>query len=178
MKAEFTILIADRSRANREFLRREFLREGYGVRLARECGEVWTILKGFDPPDLLILDLEIPACGGWGLLSRLRREAPGLPVIVLHTPETAYARERALECAAALLAKDLCRVERLKKLTAEILRCWYPFRCGSRGTVVFTESSRPKTTEPETSWQKGTLGRAQTSSACTSAVGFWGHGPV
>lgn len=172
MEAEFTILIADRSRANREFLRREFLREGYGVRLARECGEVWTILKGFDPPDLLILDLEIPACGGWGLLSRLRREAPGLPVIVLHTPETAYAGQRALECAAALLAKDLRRVERLKKLTAELLHWWYPFRCGSRGTVVSTESSRSQFSEAETTWQKRTVGRAGMSTACEPAAAF------
>jgi CheY-like chemotaxis protein len=172
MEAEFTILIADRSRANREFLRREFLREGYGVRLARECGEVWTILKGFDPPDLLILDLEIPACGGWGLLSRLRREAPGLPVIVLHTPETAYARERALECAVALLAKDLRQVDRLKKLTAEILRCWYPFRCGSRGTAPSAESSWPELSEAETTVEERPVGRADSLTPCEPAAAF------
>lgn len=172
MDAEFTILIADRSRANREFLRREFLREGYGVRLARECGEVWTILKGFDPPDLLILDLEIPACGGWGLLGRLRREMPELPVIVLHTPETAYARERALECAVALLAKDLRRVDRLKKLTAEILCCWYPFRCGSRGTAAASESSEPETSEVETTRQERTAGRSGALTTCEPALAF------
>lgn len=172
MKGEFTILIADRRRAHREFLRREFLREGYGVRLARECGEVWTILKGFDPPDLLILDLEIPACGGWSLLGRLPQEAPRLPVIVLHTPQTAYARERALECAAALMAKDLGKVDRLKELVAEILRCWYPYRCSSRGMPREAEWISPKATEPEAPWEDRYFGRAQATGACAPAAAF------
>ncbi len=172
MESEFTILIADRSRAHREFLRREFLREGYGVRLARECGEVWTILKGFDPPDLLILDLEIPACGGWSLLGRLRREAPHLPVIVLHTPQTAYARERALECAAALVVKDLGKVERLKELAAEILRCWYPFRCVSRRRSPETEWSARETTETEAPRKDRYPDRARATHAPAPAPAF------
>lgn len=172
MKGEFTILIADRRRAHREFLRREFLREGYGVRLARECGEVWTILKGFDPPDLLILDLEIPACGGWSLLGRLPQEAPRLPVIVLHTPETAYARERALECAAALMAKDLGRVDRLKELVAEILRCWYPYRWGSRGRTPETELRSPKATELESLWEGRYSNCARATPRCAPAAAF------
>lgn len=172
MKGKFTILIADRSRAHREFLRREFLREGYGVRLARESGEVWTIVKGFDPPDLLILDLEIPACGGWSLLGRLGREAPWLPVIVLHTPQTAYARERALECAAALVAKDLRKVERLKQLTAEILRCWYPFRFVLRGAPADGEPSAPEAADAEGLWEKRDTVRGHGLSVCAPATAF------
>lgn len=172
MKEEFTILIADRSRAHREFLRREFLREGYGVRLARECGEVWTIVKGFDPPDLLILDLEIPACGGWSLLVRLGYEAPWLPVIVLHTPQTAYARERALECAAALVAKDLRRVDRLKELAAELLRFWYPSRCGLRARPVNAEASAPEAAETEPSRDERNRDRCRAIQECEPSAAF------
>ncbi|MEW6442027.1 MAG: response regulator [bacterium] len=135
MDGAFTILIADRSRALRETLRREFLREGYAVRAARDVGEVWTVIRHFQPTDLLILDLEIPAAGGWGLLQKLRRETPWLPLVVLYTPISAYAVGKALTCASALLLKDLSRMGRLKGVVAELLSATYPYRFPSRWEI-------------------------------------------
>ena len=54
------ILIADRNRHVREFLRRELLAEGYQVEEARDGREILGLLNGGTLPDLLILDLELP----------------------------------------------------------------------------------------------------------------------
>ena len=51
------ILIADRNRHVRDFLRRELHAEGYRIEVARDGREVLNHLQGHEPPDLLILDL-------------------------------------------------------------------------------------------------------------------------
>lgn len=54
------ILIADRNRHVRDLLRRELTAEGYEVTEAWDGHEVWQRLTGPDPPDMLILDPNLP----------------------------------------------------------------------------------------------------------------------
>ena len=59
MPDDFILLIADRNRNVREFLRREFTSEGYRVAVARDGEEVLESLRRAEPPHVLVLDPEI-----------------------------------------------------------------------------------------------------------------------
>jgi CheY-like chemotaxis protein len=76
------ILIADRNRHVRDFLRRELLAEGYQVDAARDGREVLQMLNGQNQPDLLILDLELPYVTELKVLELLQEKLPSLPVVI------------------------------------------------------------------------------------------------
>ncbi len=113
------ILIADRNRHVREFLRRELNAEGYRVEVARDGREVLTSLEGDEPPDLLVLDLEIPYLDELEVLARLKERQPPLPVVI-HTILPEAANHRALPRAAAFLEKK-GDTDLLKAVVAEVL---------------------------------------------------------
>src|SRR4030043_86469 len=78
------ILIADRNRHVRDFLRRELSAEGYRVEVARDGREGLGRINGEDPPHPLILALEIPSLDDRGVGFRLKERQPALPVVI-HT---------------------------------------------------------------------------------------------
>ncbi len=102
MNAPGRILIADRNRHVREFLRRELMIEGYQVEVARDGREVLQMLYGQNPPDLLILDLELPYVTELKVLELLQEKLPSLPVVIhsflpeseSHLPEAAKFLEK------------------------------------------------------------------------------------
>ena len=126
---QFRILIADRNRHVREFLRREFLEQGYRVEVARDGQEVllWAETEGLD---LLILDPETPYVGELEVLARLKERRPELPVVIYTFPGES-AENEALESAAARLEKD-GDTARLKTAVAEALQNYYPHRFRER----------------------------------------------
>ena len=81
MNAEFTILIADKNRHIREFVQRELRSEGYKTQLANDGREVLHQLQ-HEPPDLIILDLEVPYVDGTAILECLQKSKQDIPVIV------------------------------------------------------------------------------------------------
>ena len=126
MPADLTILIADRNRHVRNFLRRELLSEGYRVELATDGREILRKMNVDDPPDLLILDLEIPYVGGLTILERLKHRYPHLPVII-HTFPTEDADHPIVQTAAAFVEK-VGNTDRLKRIIQQVLREYYPHR--------------------------------------------------
>lgn len=76
------LLLADRNRHVREFLRRELAADGYLVRVARDAQEILEMLAHGEMPNLLILDLEIPYLAEVRLLEQLRSLYPTLPVLI------------------------------------------------------------------------------------------------
>ena len=84
MNRPFRILIADKNRHVREFLRREFREEGYRVQVAKDSQEVTMMIDVNEPPDLLILDLEMPLGDALDVLEWLQARLPPLPVVVAH----------------------------------------------------------------------------------------------
>jgi DNA-binding response OmpR family regulator len=123
------ILIADRNRHVREFLRRELAREGYLVEVARDGREVIASLNGAAPPDLLILDLEIPYAHELEGLKGLQDGKLPLPVVI-HSflPESGH--PPAVPFAAAFLEKK-GDTEHLKAVVAEVIGRKYPGRPAS-----------------------------------------------
>ena len=76
MDKGITILIADRNRHVREFLKRELAAVGYRVRLAKNGREVLNWVNHYPPPDLLILDLNLPDEPELGILEKLHQAMP------------------------------------------------------------------------------------------------------
>ena len=117
----FTILIADRNPHVREFLRREFLGEGYRVKLAKNGMEVLKVLRRPGRLDVLVLDLDLPDTNGSDVLDTLKDRIPNLPV-VLHcfAPETEE-REGPFMRADAFVEKQGNSVDTLKRVVRDLL---------------------------------------------------------
>jgi len=118
------ILIADRNRHVRDFLRRELSAEGYQVEVARDGREVLDRLNGEAPPHLLILDLEIPYLEEPEVWARLKDRQPPLPVVI-HTLLPEYPTNLTLPIAAVFLEKK-GDTDQLKAIVAEVIEKHYP----------------------------------------------------
>jgi len=128
-----TILIADDEINIRESLAAVLREEHYSVRLA-ENGRVAVreFLEG--PPDLILLDLNMPDTDGWKAFDVIARLAPDVPVIVI-TARPGQARRAAEAGIDMLLEKPLdipVLLETIRTLLASperssfarILRAW------------------------------------------------------
>ena len=118
------ILIADRNRHVRDFLRRELSTEGYEVEVARDGREVLNRINGEAPPHLLILDLEIPYLDEPEVWTRLKDRQPHLPVVI-HTFLPEYPINLTLPIAEAFLEKK-GDTDLLKTVVAQVIEKHYP----------------------------------------------------
>ncbi len=124
MEHHCKILVADRNRHVREFLRRELTADGYLVEVARDGRELLSQLDGTEPPQLLILDLEIPYLEEEVLWERLQAYQPPLPVVI-HTFLPEYPTHLIVPLAAAFLEKR-GDTDQLKAVVADVLGKHYP----------------------------------------------------
>ena len=71
--------------------------EGFDVTVAKDGAE-GVNLAATDPPDLILMDLNLPVMDGWEATRRLKADArtTGIPVIALTSHAMAGDRERAL----------------------------------------------------------------------------------
>jgi CheY-like chemotaxis protein len=126
MNDPFRILITDRNRHVREFLEREFRGAGYQTQVAKDGQEVLALMEAEKPPDLLILDLEMPHGDGLEILQRLQTRLPPLPVVI-HAYLAEHSNQAALDRVAALVEKE-GDTNCLKTTVMEVLRKHYPSR--------------------------------------------------
>jgi len=127
MQKRFTLLIADKNRNVRDFLRREFAADGYTVHVANDCHELMQFVGSEQPPDLLIFDLEMPYAGGPETLAQVQSCQPLLPVVV-HTFLTEHTADHTVLKAAAVLEKKGTNVDSLKQVVIDVLKKTYPHR--------------------------------------------------
>jgi CheY-like chemotaxis protein len=121
--SRYKILIADRNRHVRDFLRRELTAEGYRVEVAADGREILSRINGADPPHLLILDLEIPYLDD-AVWYRLQDCQPPLP-LVIHTLLPQHPTNQTFPFAAAFLEKA-GDTDLLKTVVAEVIGKYYP----------------------------------------------------
>lgn len=126
MKNTFTILIADRNRNVRDFLRRELSAAGYEIIVARDGNHLLAELEKNGPLDLLVLDLEIPDTDSSKILERTRMRRPPLPVII-HTFLTEES-ERDAQGGTQIYIEKSGNIDHLKSAIAEVLNRFYPER--------------------------------------------------
>ncbi len=77
-----TILLIEDNRDYAATLKANLEREGYGVTVA-ENGMAGLERAAREPPDLVVLDLMLPAMNGFDVLQRMRDQGLGMPVLVM-----------------------------------------------------------------------------------------------
>jgi DNA-binding NtrC family response regulator len=131
MKKPFTILIVDRNRHVRQFLRREMMAEGYRVRLAKNGKEALISIYTHKGLDLVILDPDLPDSDELNLLEKLQDRIPVLPVVIHTFLSEVFNNAFVLEHA-AFVEKEGSNIDRLKNVVTEILKHTYPQRFDSQ----------------------------------------------
>ncbi len=121
MKKEVTILVADRNRHIREFLRRELTEQGYHVRLAKSGREILKWIYSHEPVHLLILDPDLPDAKEVAVFQELNDRIPALPVI-LHAFHSDYSSHLKALKQWVFVEKVGNSIERLKEVISEMLR--------------------------------------------------------
>jgi CheY-like chemotaxis protein len=81
------ILVVDDEKNICELYRRELEDEGYSVSIAGSGGEALAAIES-DPPDLVVLDIQMPGMNGIEALERILGRDKGIPVIL----NTAYSQ--------------------------------------------------------------------------------------
>jgi DNA-binding NtrC family response regulator len=127
LENKFTILIADRNRHVREFLKREMMGEGYHILLAKSGREVLKWIYHHEPLDLLILDPDLPDVSELTLVERLEDRIPTLPIVV-HAFLSDYTHHPLVLKTTAFVEKRGNSIENLKKVVIEMLRKSYPHK--------------------------------------------------
>jgi CheY-like chemotaxis protein len=126
MNHSFTILIAERNRHIRDFLKRELPLDGHSVRVADNSTELLRLINGDATLDLLILDLDIPVLKSLDVLRHLQERTPPLPTILYcFSAEGLDPHLRFL--ADAVLEKN-GNIDALRKGVLRVLRHYYPNR--------------------------------------------------
>ncbi|MDD4952042.1 MAG: response regulator [Desulfovibrionaceae bacterium] len=119
----FRILIVERNRHVREFLRREFSEDGYLVTTAKDGDEAMRGLSNGEPPHAVILDSDVP--DGGELAKGLAGRADRPPVILHCFPEEDRSGRKAFGETAATVEKSGDPAP-LKAATREVLKGRYP----------------------------------------------------
>jgi CheY-like chemotaxis protein len=94
----YTILLVEDNERNLKLLRDVLDFAGYDVRVARTAEDGITLATS-EPPDLVLMDLQLPGIDGMEALRRLR-ESPltaGIPVVAVTAQAMKHDRERALD---------------------------------------------------------------------------------
>ena len=93
-----TILIVENKEMDRDMLSRRLKRRGYEVLVAVD-GEMGIAMARTQAPDLILMDMSVPAIDGWATTRRLKADTDleHIPVIGLTAHATANDREKAIE---------------------------------------------------------------------------------
>ncbi len=129
MPDEFVILVADRNRNVRDFLKRELSAENYRVQVAKDGREVLTMIDSY-APDLLTLDLELPYMDGISLLESIKEKKPSLPILI-HSFLSDPLNHHSLQPLVAGFVEKSENTDRLKAAIVEVLKAFYPHRFDS-----------------------------------------------
>ena len=124
MKKVFTVAIAEKNRSIRDFLLRELSSSGHNVIAAENGAQICAEIEGEHPPDLLIMDLEIPDADSAKIFEKAQRRTPPLPVIV-HTFLTEESERDNLDKENIYLEKSR-NIDYLKAAIANMLKRLYP----------------------------------------------------
>ena len=122
MKRPVILLIADRNPHVREFLKREMMAEGYQIRLVKSGQELIDDVHnpGALPPDMVILDPDLPDANDQSLVHHINQIVPGLP-IVIHTLQTEMIHQMDAVHPVIFVEKKGSSVDHLKQAVKDLL---------------------------------------------------------
>ena len=116
--ATSTVLVIDDLADNRALLARHLRQQGYGVREAADAESALESIRA-TPPDLVLLDVQMPGIDGYECCRRLKadRATSLLPVIIVTSLESREDRIRGIECGAdEFLSKPVNKEELLARV--------------------------------------------------------------
>jgi two-component system cell cycle response regulator DivK len=92
------ILLVEDNEMNRDMLSRRLTRNGYEVSIATD-GQQGVDMALSERPDIILMDMSLPAIDGWEATRRIKANAAtrGVPVIALTAHAMAGDREKAME---------------------------------------------------------------------------------
>jgi CheY-like chemotaxis protein len=92
------ILLVEDNEMNRDMLSRRLQRKGYSV-VTAEDGEKGLSLARSEAPDLILMDISLPAMDGWEVTRLLKANRPtrDIPIIALTAHAMVSDREKAIE---------------------------------------------------------------------------------
>jgi two-component system, NtrC family, response regulator AtoC len=82
MAEGFKIVVADPNPNVRRFLARELMNSGYRVVTVKDYKNLFRCITGKIPPDLIIIEPNLPKSSGLDALRRINRLNPRIPTIV------------------------------------------------------------------------------------------------
>src|SRR5258705_304848 len=105
------LLVIDDDEGSRRLATAIFRAEGFEVMTAHDGPSgIATVLA--EPPDVVLLDLQLPDMDGMAILTRLRAEAPSVPVVMLTGSTDVKNAVRAIQLGAVnSLTKPMNRAE-------------------------------------------------------------------
>jgi CheY-like chemotaxis protein len=91
------------------------LQDSYAVRTA-ERGETAIALAVENPPDVILVDLQMPGMDGWEVCRRLKADprTAAIPLIILSGHDASRLRGRAVGAGAAAVLTKPCSIETLR----------------------------------------------------------------
>jgi CheY-like chemotaxis protein len=113
------ILIVDDEASVRELISEELAEEGYEVSSVGSSESLWVALRS-SVPDVVLLDLYLNGVKGWDVLSRIKRQYPDLPVIIV-TAYDNFAEDSRVSQADGYVVKNFVALEGLKQKIAMVL---------------------------------------------------------
>jgi two-component system cell cycle response regulator DivK len=92
------VLLVEDNEMNRDMLSRRLIRKGYEVVMATD-GEQAVAMAASERPDLILMDMSLPAIDGWEATRRVKsaEATKRIPIIALTAHAMSGDRERALE---------------------------------------------------------------------------------
>jgi two-component system cell cycle response regulator DivK len=92
------ILLVEDNEMNRDMLSRRLQRKGFAVDMAFDGGQGLEAARR-DPPDLVLLDMDLPVVDGWEVARRLKADerTRAVPIIALTAHAMVGDRDRALD---------------------------------------------------------------------------------
>jgi DNA-binding NarL/FixJ family response regulator len=110
MKQEhpLTVAIVDDNAFIRESAKFRLSRMGYKIILEAEDGQVLLDkLAGTPPPDICLLDINMPVMDGFETTMRLKKDWPGIRILIFSMEDSSTCKDKSLELGAhGFVSKD------------------------------------------------------------------------
>jgi len=143
VKKELRILIADRNRHVRDYLKRELSREHHEVLLADSVDEIMRLVRQQQPFNLIILDPDLPDMDNPLLLKRILGRMKHTPVI-MHTYQSNITEGSFEDFQVSLIEKKGNSIENIKKIITNIQLDLEPFTVREKGLFEAIEQVEGK----------------------------------
>jgi CheY-like chemotaxis protein len=113
-------MIADDDADHRHLVASVIRRAGFEVLEACDGMELLAMCDEHGFPDVVVTDLMMPRCSGFGVLERLRLRSPDLPVVLISAVGDESVRRMAIDLGAAAMLEKPFDFSALRELVTRV----------------------------------------------------------